>query len=188
MWEGRNEDCDKQWSSGADWFSDYISKSQNYKRTQVGGDFRGSLSPTLAEHRADSEVRAVCSGLCPAGFGIPPRIPPHPPQVTSSSASHPHCENSASFVQVLLQITSILVTQAPEVLSLRHGVSWIFLSLKLSPELLKQFLADLWSSWNSCSCSSWLPPLVDFNSFTLRLFYIIFYILKRGGCWGSVFS
>lgn len=143
MWEGRNEDCDKQWSSGADWFSDYISKSQNYIRTQVGGDFRGSLSPTLVEHRADSEVRAVCSGLCPAGFGTPPRIPPHPPQVTSSIASHPHCENSTSFVQVLLQITSILVTQAPEVLSLRHGVSWIFLSLKLSPELLKQLLSDL---------------------------------------------
>lgn len=74
-----------------------------------------------------------------------------------------------SFMQELLQITSILLTQAPEVLSCRHSLSWIFLlSFKLSPELLKQFLSGL----NFEAAGSLAPilhgslmlkvPLVDF--------------------------
>lgn len=109
-----------------------------------------------------SEARAGCLGLCPIDFEILPEMEtPHPPQALCPSASLPHCENSKSFMQVHSQINSILVTQAPEVLSIRHGLSLLFLlSPTLSPELLKQFLSGLHFeiALSFVSYSSWLSP------------------------------
>lgn len=118
---------------GADCISDYFSKLQDYWITQVGDDLDDLIQPLL---KAGCTLRP---GLCPVDFEkLPQMETPHLPHVLCRSASLFHCENSKSFMQEPFQINSILVTQAPEVWSIRNGFSSLFLLLpKLSPERLK---------------------------------------------------
>lgn len=106
--------------------------------------WRWVSNPSPAEGRVHSEARAGCSGYVLLTLKYFQRQRLHTLHTLCPSASLPHCENSKYSMQVPIQINSFLVTQAPEVLSIRQGLSSLFLlSPKLFPELLKHFLSNL---------------------------------------------
>lgn len=145
--------------------------------------WRWLSNPSPAEGRVHSGPGAGCSELCPVDFEIFPKMEtPHPPQDLCPSAFLPHCENSKYLMQVPFQINSTWVTQAPELLSIRQGLSSLFYYLpsyfpNFSSSFSQAYTLNSFnfhflfflapsSHWKSLSLTFWF-------SFNLGLFYII---------------